>query len=427
MNASTSAWSRNLSRNSGALTLPVGGPRRLGQGLQGRVGGVVALVRAQDLAAHPVEHAGLEPDRPAGHERAELGGGVRDDVTGGAGQHPADPQRALDRRRRGRVEACGGDTLHDVAERAQRHRLLAEGGQHPLDVRRVGAGGADDEDAPGLEPAAVGVQQVRRPVQRHHGLAGARPAGDLGDAAGGCPDRLVLVALDGGDDVAHAGAAGAGQRRHQRAVADHHEVLGRLRHHQVVLDPDDVRALAPQHPAAQHAHRLDRGGAVERRRGRRAPVDDQRLVLVVAHTEPADVAHLALGGAVAADVVLEVEPAEHQALVLRLEGGAAPVGAEHQRIALEQPGDLLVADVAGAVGPAAGQALGLDQRDPGGRLGQLVVHAVDVGLLDGDLGRHLIGGRRGLGVRVVRRGHWSAWIVRAGKRARRAPLRHANA
>ena len=64
--------------------------------------------------------------------------------------------------------------------------------------------------------------------------------------------------------------------------------------------PTTVGALAAQHPAAQHAHRVDRGGAVEGGGRRRAPVDDERLVVVVAHPEPADVADLALvgGGAV---------------------------------------------------------------------------------------------------------------------------------
>ena len=80
-------------------------------------------------------------------------------------------------------------------------------------------------------------------MQGDDGLAGAGAAGDLGDAAGGGPDRLVLVALDGGDDVAHLGAAAAGQRGHQRAVTDDDEVVGRLGDHQVVLDADDVAPL----------------------------------------------------------------------------------------------------------------------------------------------------------------------------------------
>ena len=167
-------------------------------------------------------------------------------------------------------------------------------GQHPLDVGRVGAGRADDEDAAGLEAAAVGVEQVGRAVQRDDGLAGAGAAGDLGDAAGAGPDRLVLVGLDRRDDVAHPLAAAAGQGRHERAVADDDEVVGRLGDHEVVLDADDGRAAAAQDAAAQHAHRLGRGRAVEGGGGRGAPVDDERLVVVVADAEAADVADLAV-------------------------------------------------------------------------------------------------------------------------------------
>ena len=158
-------------------------------------------------------------------------------------------------------------------------------------------------------------------MQGDDGLAGARAAGDLGDATGGGPDRLVLVALDGGDDVAHLGATAAGQGGEQGAVADDDEVVGRLGDHEVVLDADDVGALAAQHPAAQDAHRLDGGGAVEGSGGGRAPVDDERLVVVVAHAEPADVAGLALGVPLVPSEsgVVEVEAAEDQALVLGVE------------------------------------------------------------------------------------------------------------
>jgi hypothetical protein len=63
----------------------------------------------------------------------------------------------------------------------------------------------------------VGVEQVRRPVQRHRGLAGARPALDHQHARQVGPDDPVLLALDGLHDVAHpagpAGVEGGQQRR----------------------------------------------------------------------------------------------------------------------------------------------------------------------------------------------------------------------
>ena len=95
----------------------------------------------------------------------------------------------------GRLVVAGrADAVDDLAERAQRDRGLAEAGQHPLDVAHEDAAGADDQDAAGLVAAAVGVEEVRRAVQRDHGLAGAGAAGDRrrrpGRARGSpCPAR----------------------------------------------------------------------------------------------------------------------------------------------------------------------------------------------------------------------------------------------
>ena len=89
---------------------------------------------------------------------------------------------------------------------------------------------------PGLEAAAVGVEQVRRAVQGDHGLAGAGPAGDLGDAARGRPDRLVLVAWM----VATMSRMRAPRVRVSAAISAPSPTttrsVRRLRHHQVVLD-----------------------------------------------------------------------------------------------------------------------------------------------------------------------------------------------
>ncbi len=279
-----------------------------------------------------------------------------------------------------------------------------------------------------LEAAPLGVEQVGRPVQGDDGLARARPAGDLGDAPGGGPDGLVLVPLDRRDDVAHLPAAAAGEGGHQGAVADDDDVVRRLRHHEVVLDPDDTRPAAAQHASAHDAHRVDGRRPVEGRRRRRPPVDDERLVVVVAHPEPADVPHLALGrGGV---LLAEVEPAEDEPLVLRVDHRPAPGGGEDEGVALEEPGHLLVAHVTGAVGAAAGHAVGLDVAGAQRRLLQLGVDAVDVRLLGRDLPRD-VGGRLGLARVVGRheaelsspgRGHGTHQSRRVRARAR--PGRH---
>ena len=76
---------------------------------------------------------------------------------------------------------------------------------------------ADEEHAAAAvaEPR-VGVEQVRRAVQRDDRLAGAGPAVDDEGAAGSGADDRVLVGLDGAEHVAHprrAAAAEAGDER----------------------------------------------------------------------------------------------------------------------------------------------------------------------------------------------------------------------
>ena len=249
-------------------------------------------------------------------------------------------------------------------------------------------------------------------MEGDHRLAGARATGDLGDAPRGRADRLVLVALDGRDDVAHLAAAAAGEGGDECAVADDDDVVGRLGHHEVVLDADDRRALAPQDPAPDDAHRVDRGRPVERGGRGRAPVDDERLVLVVADAEPADVADLAVGRG--GPLGTEVEAAEDQPLVLLLDHRASARRGVDEGVALEEPGHLLVAHVAGAVGAAPGQAVGLDIGRAQARLGQLGVDPVDVRLLAGELTGDV---GRGLGKARVGGGHgagsprWAAQVT----------------
>ena len=183
-------------------------------------------------------------------------------------------------------------------------------------------------------------------MQGDDGLAGARAAGDLGDAAGRGADRLVLVRLDGGDDVAHPGATAAAQRCHERTLAEYDEVIGCVGDHEVVLGADDPVVATTQHASSQHVLRIDGGGPIERGGSRGAPVDDQRLVVVIAHTEAADVTHLTTVG------VLEVETAEHESLMLAFEVETALAGAEHEGVTREESGHLLVADVTRALGAA---------------------------------------------------------------------------
>ena len=97
----------------------------------------------------------------------------------------------------------------EVGEHRQLDAGLAERRQHLLDVAEEQPVGADDEHALALEREAVGVEQVGGPVQGDDRLAGAGAALHDEDAGQLGADDLVLLALDGGDDVGEAaGAAG---------------------------------------------------------------------------------------------------------------------------------------------------------------------------------------------------------------------------
>ena len=93
--------------------------------------------------------------------------------------------------------------------------------------------------------------------------------------------------------------------------------------------------------------------------------------------------------------VVDVEPAEDEALVLGVERGASLRGVEHQRVTLEEGGPLGVADLDLPAELAAGQALGLDAVGAQAGLLQLLVDPVDVRLLDGDLAGELVGNALG--------------------------------
>ena len=126
-----------------AVTLAVRGPGGLGQGPGDGRGGRGCAGGCAAPAARIRSRTG-ESSRTAwpATKARNCVGRVRGGVAGGPRQDAADPQRPLHRSNGRRVEAHGRDAVDDVAERAQRHRLLAQRGQHPLDVCRVGRRGA---------------------------------------------------------------------------------------------------------------------------------------------------------------------------------------------------------------------------------------------------------------------------------------------
>ena len=89
--------------------------------------------------------------------------------------------------------------------------------------------------------------------------------------------------------------------------------------------------------------------------------------------------------------MVEVEAPEDEALELLLECRASLAGGEHERVALEQAGLLLVAHVAGAARAPAREAFGFDDADALAGLRQFGVDALDVRLFDRDLAGDLVG------------------------------------
>jgi len=219
------------------------------------------------------------------------------------------------------VQLAGGGE-HDAG--------LAERGQHLADVAQERGVRADDEHAALLQLAAVGVEQVGGAVQRDGGLAGAGATLHDHHALLRGADDPVLLTLDGLHDVGHpAGAAGV-QRGQQRRLAGEALVLAALRGAEVehlVVETGDLAAPGPQVAPAADAFGGGGGGEIERPRGRCPPVQQQRLVVVglVPDAQPADIAPPA---------VVEIEPAETQPVLGRVELGDPLGGHSGQHVPL---------------------------------------------------------------------------------------------
>ena len=207
-------------------------------------------------------------------------------------QQPRHLERALEGGDVRRVLERGLDTRVELADRGEHDAGLAERRQHRLDVLQERPRRADDEHTAGRQLLAMGVEQVGGSVQRDRGLAGARPALHDERAAELGPDDRILLGLDGGDDVGHAPGPLGGECRHQRGLALQLQPVGveELGVEHLVVDPDDLAALAGQVAARERTERCRRGGLVERSRLRHPPVEQQRLQVVVAQADPPDVA-----------------------------------------------------------------------------------------------------------------------------------------
>jgi hypothetical protein len=300
------------------------------------------------------------------------------------------PQRARDHTRHARVALQSGRRRVLVAvdpvgglqprERRELHVVLAERRQHLVDVAEEDAVRADDEHPLGGEAPAVRIEEVGGSVQRDRGLAGAGAAVDDEDAPRRRPDRLVLLGLNGGDDVAHAAGPVPVERGEQRRLAEHGEVgrLGLLPVEDLVVDPDQLPAVAglgEEVPAAHHRHRVAGGGPVEGLGHGGPPVDDEGGLVLLGDGDPP---HVEGPSEPRRLVRLQVEPPEAEGRGADVEGGEPTPRQLLGRVPL-QPG---------LVGPT-GADLGVAVRDPAGGGAHDVeplIGVVDVPLLGFQLG-----------------------------------------
>ena len=242
------------------------------------------------------------------------------------------------KRRVGSVDAVARpvDVGHEIAEHDLLDAGLAERRQHLLDVAQEHPVGTDDQHALILQREPVRVQQVRGAVQRHDRLAGSRAALHHQHPGLWAADDLVLLGLDGGDDVAELAGAASFQCGEQRAVAAEAGVgaettlSNRWRRESVVVADAEVAfaeqlvlqtqqgaALHGEVPASGEAHRLASGGTVERLGDGRPPVDDDRFALLVGDRQSADVERLQPVGRLGHPV----DAAEHQRGIAEVELG----------------------------------------------------------------------------------------------------------
>jgi len=96
---------------------------------------------------------------------------------------------------------------HQALDRGLPHRHLAQRREDLRDVAQKHRVGPDDEDALLVAQPAVLVEEEGGAVQADRRPPRSRAALDDHACLDGRPDDLVLLGLDGGDDVAHLAAA----------------------------------------------------------------------------------------------------------------------------------------------------------------------------------------------------------------------------
>ena len=222
------------------------------------------------------------------------------------------PQRSLGRGGRGAVLGGDREVGHEITGGGEHDIGLTQRGQHPPDVVEEVGVRPDDEDTVALQAGALRVEQIGDAVQGDDGLAGAGAAFDDQDTRVVTADDLVLLCLDGGDDVTHALTARRVHRCQQGCITGSVAAVARGAE-KLVGEVDDPPTQVVELATSAHILGVRPGRHVERPRSRRAPVDQHRLVVVifVEQPDPTDVGALtghAVQAAEAQSVVGHIPP-----------------------------------------------------------------------------------------------------------------------
>ena len=187
---------------------------------------------------------------------------------------------------------------------------LAERGQDVADVGQEGPVRPDHDHPAPPDLFLVRVQQVRDPVQSDGGLPGARRALHADRLVGAGADDVILVRLDGRDDVPHGprprpldlldedlARPGSGSMdRTVRAASPGPAACASGE--ELIFVGSQLAAGEPEAPAQREVHRVRGAGSVERPGHRRPPVDHGGRAVRRVHVPAADVK------AVARDIVV---------------------------------------------------------------------------------------------------------------------------
>ena len=294
---------------------------------------------------------GIDDLSTVGHVKSQDQGAVGNgDVVGqrplscahGAGNHLGHPCVTLEASHVGRSLLPDAYLGHQSRHGRKGHSCLAQRRQDLFDVAEEQGVRSDHQNALPFEGEPVGIEEVGGPVERHCRLTGARTTLNHQHAGQRGADDLVLLALDGGNDVGHPTRAGPVEsseqgRRSPNGQIAHDELtagvavtitvrevipvaVGRGTRHSeaLVLQPHHPAAVEGQVTAKDQALRVAAGGPVERFGNRGTPVHHQRVVACTVDGQSSDVERLGVGPVRRIAVVAfvqTVDPTEGQGLV----------------------------------------------------------------------------------------------------------------